>query len=277
MANPRCGVHKPGSYQGRFVVPSASNGMSAHEPFGYKPPIFFFPDIFHRCSNRSVGKNSFYVKLQMRKTRFPTSTAKSEGMSDEEVVVQVLAGETALFEIIMRRYNQRLYRATRAILRDDAQAEEAVQDSYLLAYQHLAQFAGRARFGAWLLRIAVNEGLMRLRSRRYYEERSATSEDEGDRMDRFASPMPTPQQQASIPALRRLLERSIEALSGSQRTVFVLRDVEEMSTTETAEALGISEETVKIRLHRAGDSSEKALFTRKHRIQGSICLRSGAV
>ncbi len=195
----------------------------------------------------------------MQKTRFPTSTAKSEGMSDEEVVVQVLTGETALFEIIMRRYNRRLYRATRAILRDEAQAEEAVQHAYLLAYQHLAQFAGRARFGAWLLRIAVNEGLMRLRSRRHYEERSTTSEDEGDRMDRFASPMP--EQQASIPELRRLLEQSIEALSESQRTVFVLRDVEEMSTTETAEALGISEETVKIRLHRARAILRKKLYS----------------
>ena len=189
------------------------------------------------------------------------ATAKTEGMSDEEVVVRVLAGETSLFEIIMRRYNQRLYRTTRAILRDDAQAKDAVQDAYLQAYQHLAQFAGRAKFAGWLLRIAVNEGLMRLRSRRHFEEPDARSEDEGDRMDRFASPMPNPEPQASSSEIRRLLEQSIEALSESHRTVFMLRDVEEMSTTETAEALGITEENVKIRLHRARAILRRKLYS----------------
>lgn len=204
----------------------------------------------------------------MEKMRFPSSTAECEWMSDEEVVVQVLAGETALFEIIMRRYNQRLYRAARAILQNNAQAEEAVQDAYLQAYQHLAQLTGRSRFGAWLFRIAVNEGLMRLRSRGHYEEPGTTSEDEGDRMDRFASPMPNPEQQASNSELRRLLEQSIEALSESQRTVFVLRDVEEMSTTETAEALGITEETVKIRLRSA-----RAILRRKLYLHACIETR----
>lgn len=197
----------------------------------------------------------------MEKTRFLTTTAKAEGMSDEEVVVGMLAGETSLSEVIIRRYHQRLYRTTRAILRDDAQAEEAAQDAYLQAYQRLSQFAGRAKFGAWLLRIAVNQGLMRLRSRRRYEEPDTISEDEGDRMDRFASPMSNSEQQASNAELRRLLEHSIEELSESQRTVFVLRDVEEMSTNETAEALGITEESVKIRLHRARALLRKKLYS----------------
>src|SRR6478752_6779802 len=85
--------------------------------------------------------------------------------SDEEIVDRVKAGDTALYEIIMRRYNQRLYRVTRAILHDDAEAEDVMQDAYVRAYQHLDQFAGRAAFSTWLTRIAVHEAFARIRSR----------------------------------------------------------------------------------------------------------------
>src|SRR5437899_11973374 len=91
--------------------------------------------------------------------------ARSEGWTDEEIVDRVRAGETALYEIIMRRYNQRLYRVARAILRDDSEAEDVMQDAYVRAYQHLGQFARRAPFSTWLTRIAVNEALARLRQR----------------------------------------------------------------------------------------------------------------
>src|SRR5499433_1436967 len=90
----------------------------------------------------------------------------TERLADEEVVDRVLQGETALFELIMRRYNQRLYRLARAILRDDAEAEDVMQDAYVRAYEHLDQFEGRARFATWLTRIAVHESLARLRYRR---------------------------------------------------------------------------------------------------------------
>lgn len=193
----------------------------------------------------------------MQNSVLDASTAVPE-LSDEQVVARVLAGETSLFEIIVRRYNQRLYRATRAILRNDAQAEDAVQDAYLRAYQHLAQLSRQAAFAGWLLRIAVNEGLMRLRSRRHPVSFDAGSDDDGDPIDKFASSLPGPEQQASNAEFRRLLEQSIEALSEAHRTVFVLRDVEELSTPETAEALRISESSVKIRLHRA-----RAMLRRK--------------
>jgi RNA polymerase sigma-70 factor (ECF subfamily) len=184
----------------------------------------------------------------------------STAICDEEIVTRVLAGDTVLFEIIMRRHNQRLYRVARAILGNDAQAEDVVQDAYVRAYEHLPQFAGRASFASWLIRIAVNEGLARLRSRKRFHEQEAASEGEGDRMDRFASSMPNPEQQAATAEIRRLLEQSIEALPDSNRAVFVLRDVEGMSTTETAEALGITEENVKIRLHRARVTLRKSLY-----------------
>src|SRR3954454_21493888 len=91
--------------------------------------------------------------------------ASAESWTDEEVVKRVLAGDTALYEIIMRRYNQRLYRVARAILHNDVEAEDVMQDAYVRAYQHLDQYSGRSPFGAWLTRIAVNEALARLRSR----------------------------------------------------------------------------------------------------------------
>jgi RNA polymerase sigma-70 factor (ECF subfamily) len=170
-----------------------------------------------------------------------------EFMTDEEVVARVLAGEVELFEVIMRRYNQRLYRAARAITRDDSQAEDIMQAAYVRAYEHLRQFAGTAPFGAWLTRIAVNEALGRLRSAKRFDE----PEGEGDRMDRFASPAPNPEQAAANSETSRLLEFLIEHLPDGNRAVFVLRDVEGMNTAEASLALGISEENVKVRLHRA--------------------------
>ena len=93
-----------------------------------------------------------------------TETVTSQDpLSDEEVVARVLAGETSMFEIVMRRYNQRLYRVARAILRNDSEAEDVMQDAYVRAYEHLDQFAGRAKFSTWLTRIAVHEALTRRR------------------------------------------------------------------------------------------------------------------
>ena len=99
-----------------------------------------------------------------------------EPLSDEEVVVRVLAGETAMFEIVMRRHNQRLYRVARAILRNDGEAEDVMQDAYVRAYEHLDQFAGRAKFSTWLTRIAVHEALARQHRGNRYQELEPMSE-----------------------------------------------------------------------------------------------------
>jgi RNA polymerase sigma-70 factor, ECF subfamily len=181
-------------------------------------------------------------------------------LSDEEVVVRVLAGETAMFEIVMRRHNQRIYRVARAILRNDGEAEDVMQDAYVRAYEHLDQFAGRAKFSTWLTRIAVHEALARQRRSKRYEELGPTSEREGDPMDRFASLTPNPEQQMSNSELRRLLEQAVEKLPDAYRAVFMLREVEDMSTTDAAYALEITEENVKVRLHRARALLRKSLF-----------------
>jgi RNA polymerase sigma-70 factor, ECF subfamily len=170
-----------------------------------------------------------------------------EPISDQELVTRILGGETALFEVIMRRYNQRIYRAARAITRDDLQAEEIMQAAYVRAYEHLHQFSGSAPFGAWLTRIAVNEALGHLRNAKRFQE----PQGEGDRMDRFASTNLNPEQAAAWSEASNLLESLIEALPDGNRAVLVLRDVEGMNTSETSHALGITEENVKVRLHRA--------------------------
>lgn len=185
-----------------------------------------------------------------------------EPLSDEAVVARVLAGETGMFEIVMRRHNQRLYRVARAILRNDGEAEDVMQDAYVRAYEHLGQFAGKAKFSTWLTRIAVHEALARQHRGNRYQELEPVSEREGDPMDRFASLAPNPEQQASNSEIRSLLEEAIEKLPDAYRTIFMLRDVEEMSTTDAAEVLDISEGNAKVRLHRARALLRKSLYTR---------------
>ena len=176
---------------------------------------------------------------------------------------RVLAGETSLFEVLMRRYNQRLYRVARAIVRDDAEAEDVTQQAYVNAYRHLDQFAGRAMFSTWLTRIAVHEALARARRRdRFDDKQEAADERDGDTMAALRAPGPDPERQAFAGELRGLIESAIEALPEHYRAVFVMRAVEGMSTSESAECLDITEETAKTRLHRARTMLRETLCER---------------
>lgn len=187
--------------------------------------------------------------------------ARLEGWTDEEVVDRVRAGETGLYEIIMRRYNQRLYRVARAILHDDSEAEDVMQDAYVRAYHHLDQFAARAPFSAWLTRIAVHEALARQRQRSRVQNVDDRAENGGFPMELTERPL-DPEETASKAELGHLLEEAVLALPEQFRTVVMLRDVEEMSTSETAEALEISEENVKVRLYRGRALLRDWLLTR---------------
>jgi RNA polymerase sigma-70 factor (ECF subfamily) len=187
--------------------------------------------------------------------------AGAERWTDQEIVDRVKAGDTALYEIIMRRYNQRLYRVARAILRDDAESEDVMQDAYVRAYQHLDQFAGRAPFSTWLTRIAVHEALARLRSRRRNSQLGETEED-GDLLMNVVEPSPGPEDNASITEASQLLEAAVLALPEQYRHVLILRDVEDMSTAETAAALDLTEENVKVRLHRGRSMARNWLFSK---------------
>jgi RNA polymerase sigma-70 factor, ECF subfamily len=169
-------------------------------------------------------------------------------LTDEEIVVRVRGGETQLFEVIMRRHNQRIYRAARAILRDEGEAEDVMQDAYVRAYAHLHEFEGRARFSTWLTRIAVHEALARLRGGRRFQP---LDEQNQETQSMSTAPRFSPEEHASRAEICTVLEKAIDQLPDEFRSVFVLRAVEQMTGAETAECLGIPEETVKTRLFRA--------------------------
>jgi RNA polymerase sigma-70 factor (ECF subfamily) len=195
-------------------------------------------------------------------TRAPASgsaTARGPGaseggpaaLSDEEVAARVLAGERELFEILMRRYNQRLYRVARGILGDESEAEDVMQDAYVRAYRHLDQFAGRARFATWLTRIAVHEALARARRRGRVVEIDAMPDVRKESLPALRSAERDPEQRAVDQNLRVALEGAIGELPAPYRVVLLLRDVEGLSTAATAESLGLEVPAVKTRLHRA--------------------------
>jgi RNA polymerase sigma-70 factor (ECF subfamily) len=189
--------------------------------------------------------------------------ATTGGLTDEDVVGRVRAGETALFEIVMRRYNQRLYRTARAVLSDETEIEDVLQQAYVNAYTHLDQFAARARLSTWLTTIVLREALARRRRR---AAQPAAAQEPGDSMETLVAAQPDPERQAYAGELRRVLEDAVDALPDGYRAVFMLRDVEGLSTLETGEGLGLGEEAVKTRLHRA-----RAMIRR------SVTARIGAV
>lgn len=172
-------------------------------------------------------------------------------LTDEEVALKILDGETELFEIIMRRHNRRLFRVTRSILRNDAESEDVVQDAYVRAYAHLGSFERRSTFATWLTRIAIHEALSRKRRAARidtHEGELLTGCDSREKLDRASR---SPEQQAIDGELRAAIETAIDQMPLHYRTVFMLRDVQGMDTAETAESLGIHEQAVKTRLHRA--------------------------
>ncbi|GAO02214.1 RNA polymerase sigma factor [Anaeromyxobacter sp. PSR-1] len=171
--------------------------------------------------------------------------------SDPDVVARVLDGDVALFEVLMRRHNPRLYRAIRSVLRNEAEVEDAMQQAYLQAYAHLGDFQGHAAFSTWLVRIGVNEALMRLRGRDRLVPLPDEREDGGIGGEGERVADPSPEDEAATREARVLLEQAVDRLPVHLRTVYVLREIEQLSTAEVAAALDLGEEAVKVRLHRA--------------------------
>lgn len=188
-----------------------------------------------------------------------SSQQQRDVLTDDEVVARVLAGETALFEVIMRRHNQRLYRTVRAILGGDDEAEDAMQDAYVQAYRNLGQFEGRSSLATWLTRIAVNQCLSRLRKQRHSHIYPMDTEQEMRMSEKIDDGRPGPEKQMLNREVRHVLELAIEEMPARYRSVLILRDVEGLSTAEAAESLGMSVESVKVNLHRARTHLRKAL------------------
>ena len=203
-------------------------------------------------------------------------------MTDELALVEAAkAGDVGAFEELVRRYDRNVFRIAQHITQNREDAEDVVQDAFFKAYSNLNQFQGQSKFYTWLVRIAVNEALMRLRRRR--PERTVSLDEdvktEDDTVPReVADWSPNPEQQYTQAELREILDRTIHGLPATFRTVFVLRDVEGLSTEETAAALDLSIPAVKSRLLRARLQLRSRLsryFQRRERANGSHNAGSG--
>ena len=176
-------------------------------------------------------------------------------LSDSELARRIASGNEVAFEALMRKYNRMLYRVARSILRNDAEAEDALQLAYLQAYRGMANYRGDSKLSTWLTRIVVNESLMRARKRRkdsmVIPLDSTTDQEDVAMIENMESPGELPENAAIRTQTRALIERRIDALPEVFRTVFVLRALEELSVEETAASLGIPEATVRTRFFRA--------------------------
>jgi RNA polymerase sigma-70 factor (ECF subfamily) len=179
--------------------------------------------------------------------RIPLDTA-----DDAALVEHVCRGHATAFAQLMRRYNRRLYRTARAILKDDSAAEDALQEAYVAAFNHIGEYRGDAALGTWLTRIVVNQALQALRKSRRERVVIPIDESPSDRIEEIADvPSSTPENLAVRGEMRRLIERKIDDLPEGYRAVFMLREVEDMTVDETAAALDIPAATVRSRLFRA--------------------------
>ncbi len=182
----------------------------------------------------------------------PEFNAQPDWGDDASLAARIAGADHRAFEALMRRHNGKLFRVARAILRDDAEAEDALQDAYLDAYRHMSEFRAGSSLATWLTRIVVNHALMRLRKQRrdriVVPINAEEHDSEPEMRDENAE---SPAGAALRSELRRLLERRIDDLPLSFRTVFVMREVDEMTVEETAAALDIPSSTVRTRLFRA--------------------------
>jgi RNA polymerase sigma-70 factor (ECF subfamily) len=180
-------------------------------------------------------------------------------MTDVELVERIRAGDRGLFEILMRRHNQQIYRAVRAVMGNDSEVEDVMQQAYLNAFAHLDAFEFRSQFSTWLTRIALNEAFARRRARQLLSIDAATDGRLDEPMDGVIATAPDPERQAYAGELKQMLERAVDTLPETYRVAYMLRDVDGLSTAETGDALGIRDEAVKTRLHRARALIRRAL------------------
>lgn len=186
-----------------------------------------------------------------------THVPQAAEVSDETLLASIRSGEAWAYEVIMRRYNRRLYRITRSILRDGDAAQDAMQEAYVHAFTNLESYRVPGNFAAWLTRIAVNEALMRKRKDQRYTPLQRT--DDGEDLAPLPAGSATPEDLAARGELRQLIETAVDRLPDGFRAVFVLRAIEQLSVEETAACLDIQKGTVKTRFHRARGLMQQAL------------------
>ena len=200
-------------------------------------------------------------------TQSPNTLAESE---ESLLVAKAQAGDSSAFGELVNRYQNKIYRIAKNITQNDEDAEDVLQEAFLKAYEHLGGFQGNSKFYTWIVRIAVNEALMKLRKRKgdrtvSLDEPVDTGEETVNR--EIAVWEDNPEQRYSHEEMQTILDEAVESLKPDFRAVFVLRDIEELSTEETAEALGVSIPAVKSRLLRARLALREKL-TRKFKRKG---------
>lgn len=183
-------------------------------------------------------------------------------MTDEEIVERIIAGEPALFALLMTRYQRRIRRIVQGIVRNVNEIDDLVQQIYLNAYANLDQFAGKSKFSTWLLRIAIHQAMARAREEHRIAEETHLEMAEGAVDDRINSGL-NPEQQAFVHELRRAIEREILALPVRYRAVLELRDVDGLSTAETADCMHVTAAVVRTRLKRARGMLRARLLKRR--------------
>jgi len=181
-------------------------------------------------------------------------------LSEEEIVARILSGEKKLYESLIRKYNQRLYRIGRSIVNDDNEVEDIMQTAYLNAYVNLARFENKSSFSTWLTKILINESLLHKKRKAKLEQILIEKQDVKYHSD-------TPLTGLMNNELKIVLEKSIAVLPEKYRLVFVMREVEEMSTRETMETLNLTESNVKVRLNRAKEMLRDSLSS-QYRFSG---------
>lgn len=174
----------------------------------------------------------------------------ADTIADNEIITRVLRGEKDLYAILVRRYNQRLYRVGMSIIDDDSEVEDAMQVAYIKAYENLEKFAFKSSFSTWLTRILINESLLRIKKRKQFLN---LNDDmiENEMHQQSPGVSQTPLMKIVNTELKAALEMAIRQLPEKYRTVFIMREIEGMNITETQECLDLNEVNVKVRLNRA--------------------------
>lgn len=195
--------------------------------------------------------------------------------SDNEIIKKILDGNTFLFEVLVRRYNQRLFRIQRSYISDEEAVKDTLQQTYMKAFENLDSFRGEARFSTWITRIAINEALKYLNKENRYSDIHKSNSDNSIYQHSVDNKR-TPQEDMIQRDLQDLLEEAVDKLPPKYRAVYVMREVEQISTKETADCLEISESNVKVRLHRAKKKvknklEEKVADTEIFNFRGKRC------
>jgi RNA polymerase sigma factor (sigma-70 family) len=179
---------------------------------------------------------------------------EAQCINDEEVVDRVLRGEKGAYELIMRKYNQRLFRIARAYLQDEDEIEDIIQEAYIRAYEHLPRFEKRSAFSTWLIRILINEALAHVKHRRRFSPLTYAGPEHPEVVPERMAQLPDkeiPTENLMNAELKTILENAVDRLPEKYKSVFVMREIEGMSVAETSDSLEISEPNVKVRLNRA--------------------------